>query len=153
MNGGTGKRHGRNRFSRKHRARDSGQALIEIAIALPVLLALLIGIFEFARAYNVKQVITNAAREGAREAVLPSTTSTGDVDAVVTGRLSDAGVSGATITYNPSDIDVGTGTAVSVTVSVDYSFVFIGPVLNLLSAGSPDPGTITLSTTSTMRKE
>ncbi|MCK5448597.1 MAG: pilus assembly protein, partial [Gemmatimonadetes bacterium] len=34
---------------------DAGQALIEVAIALPILLALLIGIFEFARAYNVQQ--------------------------------------------------------------------------------------------------
>ena len=50
---------------------EAGQALVEVAIALPILLGLLVGIFEFARAYNVQQVITNAAREGAREGVLP----------------------------------------------------------------------------------
>jgi Flp pilus assembly protein TadG len=132
------------------RPRDAGQALVEVAIALPVLLALLIGIFEFARAYNVKQVITNAAREGAREAVLPSATQAG-VQTVVNGRLSDAGVSSATITVG--SVGVSTGSPVSVTVSVSYNFVFIGPVLKLLSPGATDPGTINLQATSTMRKE
>lgn len=138
---------------RRYRRRDSGQALVEVAIALPILLGLLVGIFEFARAYNVKQVITNAAREGAREAVLPSTTTTAPVTAVVNARLSDAGISSATITYNPADVNQGTGTAISVTVSMNYTFVFIGPVMQLMAPGSPDPGTITLTSTATMRKE
>ena len=135
----------------RHPRRDSGQAIIEVAIALPILLALLIGIFEFARAYNVKQVITNAAREGAREAVLPGKNA-GDVTAVVNDRLADAGISSATITLNPADPNIGTGLPVSVTVAVDYTFVFVGPILRVLQAGS-DPGTITLGSEATMRKE
>ena len=43
-----------------------GQALVELALILPILLMLLLGIFEFGRAWNTKQVITDAAREGAR---------------------------------------------------------------------------------------
>ena len=45
--------------------RESGQSLLEFAIVLPILLALLVGIFEFGVAWNRKQVLTNAAREGA----------------------------------------------------------------------------------------
>lgn len=127
--------------------------MVEMAIALPILLALLVGIFEFARAYNVKQVITNAAREGAREAVLPSATSTATVTNIVEDRLDDANITTATVTFNPNNIDVGTGTAVSVTVTLNYRFAFVGPVLDLMSPGSPDPGTITMSSTATMRKE
>ena len=32
---------------------DSGQAMVELALALPLLLLILVGIFEFARAYSI----------------------------------------------------------------------------------------------------
>jgi Flp pilus assembly protein TadG len=121
-----------------------------LAIALPILLALLVGIFEFARAYNVQQVITNAAREGAREGVLPST-SQAEAEARTAARLSDANIVSATVAYSCSG-SCDTGDAVTVTVSVPYTFRFIGPVLSLFSSGT-DPGTITLRSTATMRKE
>jgi Flp pilus assembly protein TadG len=35
-------------------------------MVLPLLLVMLIGIFEFGRAWNIYQTITDAAREGAR---------------------------------------------------------------------------------------
>ncbi len=45
-----------------------------------------------------------------------------------------------------------TGDSLTVEISVPYTFVFIGPVLSLFSSGV-DPGTITLRSTATMRKE
>ncbi len=131
---------------------DAGQALIEMAIALPILLALLIGIFEFARAYNVQQVITNAAREGAREGVLPLSF---EADAVTraNNRLADASIVSATVTYTCTGSgSCTTGDAVSVTITVPYTFVFIGPVLSLFSSGF-GARTINLSSTATMRRE
>ena len=133
---------------------DAGQALIEVAIALPILLALLIGIFEFARAYNVQQVITNAAREGAREGVVFIGTVLqieNSAKARAIDRLSDASISSANLNF----ICTGTcttGAALTVTVSVDYTFVFIGPVLSLFSGGF-GARTINLSSTATMRRE
>lgn len=47
-----------------------GQALVELALILPVILLMVIGMLEFARAWNLHQVVTDAAREGARRAVL-----------------------------------------------------------------------------------
>ena len=44
----------------------SGAELLEFALALPLLLVLVIGIIDFARAYNTKHVMSNAAREAAR---------------------------------------------------------------------------------------
>jgi TadE-like protein len=44
----------------------SGAELVELAVALPLLLVLVIGIIDFARAYNTKHVMSNAAREAAR---------------------------------------------------------------------------------------
>jgi hypothetical protein len=98
----------------------------------------------------VQQVITNAAREGAREGVLPST-SQAEAEARTAARLSDANIVSATVAYSCSG-GCDTGDAVSVTVSVPYTFRFIGPVLSLFSSGT-DPGTITLRSTATMRKE
>ena len=58
------------RHLRRFRRDESGQALVEFALILPVILLLLIGMLEFARAWNLHQVMTDAAREGARRAVL-----------------------------------------------------------------------------------
>jgi Flp pilus assembly protein TadG len=41
-------------------------ALIEFAVALPLLVVLVIGIFDFGGAFNLKQELNNAVREGAR---------------------------------------------------------------------------------------
>ena len=46
-----------------------GAALLEAAITMPIILLISVGIFEFGRAYQTWQVLTNAAREGARLAV------------------------------------------------------------------------------------
>jgi len=53
---------------------ERGQALLEAAMTLPLLLLVSVSIFEFGRAYQTWQVLTNAAREGARVAVLPNAT-------------------------------------------------------------------------------
>jgi Flp pilus assembly protein TadG len=41
-------------------------ALMEFAVSLPLLVVLVVGIFDFGGAFNLKQELNNAAREGAR---------------------------------------------------------------------------------------
>jgi hypothetical protein len=75
---------------------DRGTALIEMAFTLPLLLLISIGIIEFGRAFQTWQILTNAAREGARVAVLP-----GISDSMVTARVQEyiaAGVLDASVT-------------------------------------------------------
>jgi hypothetical protein len=74
---------------------DRGAELFEFALVLPLLLSLLIGILWMARAYNIYQTITRAAREGARAAVVRTCASCGNaipsdasVRTVVTDSLS-----------------------------------------------------------------
>jgi Flp pilus assembly protein TadG len=55
-----------------------GAELVEMAFMLPLLLTLLVGIFWAARAYNIYETITRAAREGARAAVANSCSSCGN---------------------------------------------------------------------------
>lgn len=44
----------------------SGSQLVEFALALPMVVVLAIGVMDFAKAYNIKHILTNAAREAAR---------------------------------------------------------------------------------------
>jgi Flp pilus assembly protein TadG len=48
----------------------AGQSLVEMAMVLPVLAFLTFGLVDFGRAYYFQVAITNAAREGARAAIL-----------------------------------------------------------------------------------
>lgn len=145
---------------RSARFGESGQALAEVAIALPLLLLMLIGIWEFARAYQIQQVVVNAAREGAREVVLPNRTEGGQTigyraDAIATAEayLASGNVPcNNCVTISPAG-EGGTGVAMSVTVQVPYSFNFIGPVIRLVTGSDGGPGDITLSSTATMRHE
>src|SRR5687768_5261332 len=44
---------------------DAGQSLVELALALPILVLLLLGVVDGARAYYYAGVVANSAREGA----------------------------------------------------------------------------------------
>jgi Flp pilus assembly protein TadG len=47
-----------------------GQALVELALILPVILLLVVGMLEFARAWNLHEALTDATREAARRAAV-----------------------------------------------------------------------------------
>lgn len=44
----------------------NGAAIAEFAVALPLLIVLVVGIFDFGGAFNLKQELNNAVRQGAR---------------------------------------------------------------------------------------
>jgi Flp pilus assembly protein TadG len=129
-----------------------GQALVEFALLLPFLLLLLLGVIEMGRAWNVKQVLTDAAREGARLAVIanPSIKTTAQVDSAIYRVVSRAGIdtTGLTIEY-PDGFKTGTGHITGVTLSLPYQFV----ALHRLAALVTDNGVMTLRTTARMRNE
>lgn len=54
--------------------RRRGAALVEMALVLPIFLTVTLGIIEFGRAMMVSQLVTNAAREGARIGSLDGST-------------------------------------------------------------------------------
>jgi Flp pilus assembly protein TadG len=54
------------RYLRTPVRREEAAELVECALVLPILLVLLVGLLDFANAYNLKQKLSNAAREGAR---------------------------------------------------------------------------------------
>src|SRR5512134_641859 len=103
----------RNRLIKSQR----GAALLETAITLPIILFVCVGIFEFGRAYQTWQVLTNAAREGARVAVISGSTEDQIRAAVVNymniGELSDAAPGMVAINQNIA-LPFGTGSQITV---------------------------------------
>lgn len=76
---------------------EKGQALVELALVLPLLLALLCGIIDFGWIYYNQITLTNAAREGARYAVIHYDPAAGWKDEAVNKMLSSmVGVKSAT---------------------------------------------------------
>ena len=137
---------------------ERGTAILETAMTLPLLLLVSVGIFEFGRAYQTWQVLTNAAREGARVAVLTSSDAAAAETRVRTyltnGQLPNA--ASATVAVTASTVNIGGGATASasvVTVSYPFSFVVLQPVARLLVSGSTLGGPVTLVASSEMRNE
>jgi Flp pilus assembly protein TadG len=139
------------------RARDDrGAELIEMAIVLPILLMVFAAIIDFGFLFQRYEVVTNAAREGARLATLPNYTVV-DVQARVADYLASSGLSDTPVTnVSYADVEVGGagGPVVNMaTVTVDYpsQFLYLGPMAGLIGGNSY--GTITLRSSSVMRVE
>lgn len=121
-----------------------GVAAVEFAIVAPVFFLLVIGFIELGRGLMVQQILTNASRVGAREAIgLHSTTA--KVEEVVTEYAEGASVTGIDIEISPSPATAKAGDEITVTVSVPYADVTWVP--------SPWFMTGNLEAKSTMRKE
>lgn len=132
---------------------DTGQSLAEFAILLPILMGVVIGIFEFGRAWNVDQVLTNAGREGARLAVIP-TSSEDDVIQAVEDALTNAALDPSLASIDIEGLGDGYGTPTSVAIEYPYEFTFLGPLMAFLGDGEGEiPGAITLNSQITMRNE
>jgi Flp pilus assembly protein TadG len=137
---------------------ERGTALLETALTLPLILLVSVSIFEFGRAYQMEQVLTNAAREGARVAVLPGTT-TADVKTRVvaylnSGQVPNASTASVTVTAASIPIGAGTTSGSKVTVNYPFSFMVLNPVARLVVKSSTvGKAPITMSASAEMRNE
>lgn len=71
---------------RKSNSHRRGASAVEFALVAPLFLALILGTVEFGRAIMVGQLVTNAAREGARLAIIAGSTNA-QVEAAVVDNL------------------------------------------------------------------
>jgi Flp pilus assembly protein TadG len=150
------------RLSRKLVSEDGAQ-LVEFAIVLPLLLLVVLGIAEFGIIFQRYEVLTNAAREGARMAVLPGY-STADVQArvvayAVAGGIGDSDGDGvadftaANVAVTDVNVPLAAGPAMPckrVTVSFTHNYMFIVGIGNLLGATY---STVPLNAVAEMRVE
>lgn len=132
------------RLIRKLIKNKQGQALVELALVLPILILLIMGTIEFGRIFHSYLLITNAAREGARAGIV------GSDDAAIRTTVKDVSASLA-LTDNQINIEPVQGSrvrGVPLTIQVNYSITLITPVLD---AVMPNPYPLTAM--STMRVE
>jgi Flp pilus assembly protein TadG len=137
---------------------ERGTALMETALTLPLILLVSVGIFEFGRAYQMVQVLTNAAREGARVAVLPGSSAENVKSRVIayleSGQVPNASTATVAVTPNTT-ISYGSGSASGskVTVNYPFSFMVLNPVARLVVKGATVGAPITMSASAEMRNE
>jgi Flp pilus assembly protein TadG len=132
---------------------ERGAALVETAITIPMVLLISVAIFEFGRAFQTWQVLTNAAREGARISVIVDKTDA-DIDSAVTAYLTAAALKSApTITKNRS-ITLGANTGSEIIVDYPFQFKVLGPVMKLVKKGSGvSTAVFTMRAVAVMRNE
>jgi Flp pilus assembly protein TadG len=108
------------------RQRRSGASAVEMALIAPVFVTLVLGQVETSRLGMVAQLLTTAAREGCRVAVVTGATQT-SVQNRINAVLSGSGVSIGTVTPTcPSPYTWNTapgGTPITVSLSVPYTQV------------------------------
>lgn len=123
----------------------SGAAVVEFAVVAPLLLLLVLGTIEYGRFVMVQQVLTNAAREGARQAVIDGSSSSSVVQ-VVSDYCTDAQVAGVTVTVSTNPSVAAPGLPITVTAQTSFDQVSWFPAPIYLQ------GAI-VSASSTMRRE
>lgn len=129
----------------RRNATNRGVAAVEFAIVAPVFFLLVIGFIELGRGLMVQQVLTNASRVGARQAIALHTTQS-EVTTVSEEYASGASVSGVSVSVTPDPGAATAGDEITVTVSIPYADVTWIPSPWFL-------GETTLEAESVMRKE
>ena len=122
----------------QRRPRERGAAAVEMALVLPLLILLVGGIIDFGRAFMTQVVVTNAAREGTRVAVVTKdATQLGNVTVRAQAAADLNPLASATVGVNPAAACTGTDPTVTVTVSAPFKWFFLGVLPGTL------PSTIT----------
>lgn len=130
---------------------EKGSVAVEFAILLPLFIMFVWGAIEFGMAYYTQEVITNAAREGARAGIVQVAPklSASDIQTIVTNYVTNSGIPvgplGAPVVTNAMG---AFQTPLTVTASYTYNF----PILTMITAGVV-PSSITLRATTVMRHE
>lgn len=130
-----------NRIKYKHNGCESGQSAVELALILPVFAIILFGIIEFGRLWMTVNVMSGAAREGARVAAVSGTDYTQARNTAL-NVMTSANISGASVSISGPN----SANEIQVTVSLQYTAMTGGIVPGLNR-------TMQLSRSATMRWE
>jgi Flp pilus assembly protein TadG len=132
-----------------------GTEVLEFAFVFPLVLLVLVGILDMGFLFNNYEVVTNAAREGARVGALPGWTDD-EVKERVRSYVVGAGLDAAAVmtTVQPDALVVAGHNvqSVKVVVSYPYNYLLLGAVADMFQ-GKPLGTGLTLTASATMRKE
>jgi hypothetical protein len=120
-----------------------GQSAVELALLLPILLLILLGIAEGGQILSAALIVEHAAREGARLGI------TGADDAMIVDCVCSAA---STLDQGRLAVDVSPAgerdRGTMLTVTVNYSYLVVAPLISQLVGGE-----VPLSATLSMRVE
>ena len=128
------------------RSRRRGAVTLETALVLNVCLIFLLGLFDFGRVIMIRQVVTNAAREGCRYAVVnTSTATTSQVQSYVTNYLCGQQIGSLAINVYQADPTTGNnlgawtnaGLSTSVGVQITGTINTVTPTFSMLPNSLP----------------
>jgi len=139
-----------------HPNRRAGATLVETAIVIGVCLLFMFGIFEYGRYVMIRQIMENAAREGARQAVVNQTsTTTANIQATVQQYMAGQNLTSLSIQVYAADPATGNnigpwtstqwGQGIAVEVSGNYQAML--PSFGII------PNTVPVHVKSIMRSE
>ena len=129
---------------------ERGAEVVEFALVLPMLLLLGLGICDFGMLFQRYEVVTNAAREGARAGAVGLTES--QITAVVQTYLTAGGLT-ATPAVQVAETTIGANpalNAVRVTVAYPNGSFIVGPLVAMMGSSLQ---AVTLTSAATMRVE
>lgn len=134
------------RLLKRFRDTETGQALVEFTMILPVFLMLLFGLVEFGRGFYTWLLVTNAAREGARVAAVQGDSSA--IDARIYGSFcqsypSSCSIDPAKLSIAKTNVQGPRGQAVTIDLTYDFDYVTpIGAIISIATGGSINEPTI-----------
>ena len=126
------------------KSNNRGQASVEFALILPILILLVMGILEFGLFFHSYVNISFASKEAARLAALDANASSQSIAASVQATM--PATRNITITLTPA---APRTTGLPVTVSVSTQHTFMTPVISVLAPSNP----YTISSSTTARSE
>lgn len=147
----------------RYRRSAAGQSIAEFALVVPILLLLVFGIVEFGLIVKSWQVVTDAAREGARVAVVGTTPAIAadstKATTAVRNALNRGGLKGSSATVTLQAFGTGTtggawtgaarGDTARVSITYPHTMIMFGPLIKSMTGYS----TLSIRTSIAMRKE
>ncbi len=119
-----------------------GAAAVEFALILPVMMLVIGGIVDFGRAYFTQIQLTNAAREGARAAIVGG-------DGVARATAAAGGLTNFSAIVPPPPCTPNTDVTATTQVT-KFQWIVLGPIMGMFPGGSGALPT-TLESTAVMR--
>ncbi|MBX3052956.1 MAG: pilus assembly protein [Caldilineaceae bacterium] len=111
---------------------ERGQSLIEMAVIMPLIIIIMVGIFDFGRVIHAYVVVVNATREAAIAGGAESLTDN-DLRALVNSELQRGGVNSGTSTVLVTYASSGSPPAQTLTVDLSYEIPLVISVLTFQS--------------------
>lgn len=129
---------------------ERGAVAAEFALLLPAFLLILFGIIEFGMLMYGREVVTNAAREGARAGIVqgPPKRTSGEITTIANNYLTGTGINQADVTFTPAGVGLASPNMLTVTAVYNYNFLI--PYIPAV-VGIPNP--LVITTQAVMRHE